>query len=239
MKKKVFLISLALLLLQTESLKGVGLLTQYYLGKNYITTKESCSDKETEAFLLGVWFPGIWYISENQKLPSHAFYTKEDVEKESNYFKKGILFNHYLHNQERVLLEKSCFHSYFPKEYSYELKECYLNILEDLLLCHTHLPKEAKKLLNQSLYENFSLESFSSEYSLTDVIKWYFTIFISLDTHPLEIIKEMSVKNTYKGLSVNLEITDEILHQAMNLLPKMAQDEEFKSFLIHVVDALL
>ena len=218
------------LTVKTE-LNGVGLLTQYYLGKNYILSQKECSEKDVEAFLLGVWFPGIWYISEIKNSVSQKNCGLQEIEGERDSFKKGILFHKYLHEKEKAFLKDTLFHDYFPKNYPYEIKECYLNILEDLLFTATELPKEAKQLLNHSLYENFSLENFSSDYPLSEIIKWYFTIFISLDTPPLEIINEMSTQNTYKGVGVTLEITDQIIKEAHLRLPSMAIDEELRSIL--------
>lgn len=63
------------------------------------------------------------------------------------------------------------------------------------------------------------------------MINWYFTIFISISTPPLLIPEEISTNNRYKGLGVNLKLTQEILAQAKELLPILASDEKILELL--------
>ena len=237
LKKMTFQLAIFFCFFQVN-LRAVGLLTQYALASTYLKAESNHNEKEAQAFILGVWFPGIWYISESAQLRDYQEVMIQDLTDEKDYFKKGILFYHFLHNKEKKIVEGSLFDEYFDQETPYEIKECYLNILEDLLTGDDSLRSSAKRILNHSLYEEFSLENLALGFSLSDVIKWYFTVFISLDTHPLDIIDHMSVGNTYKGLSVNLKITSELLKEAKNLLPKMSGDASLRKFLTNLTSDL-
>lgn len=91
--------------------------------------------------------------------------------------------------------------------------------------------EEAKKLANETLFIDFDIENFSKQHSKADMINWYFTIFISISTPPLLIPEEISTNNRYKGLGVNLKLTQEILAQAKELLPILASDEKILELL--------
>lgn len=94
---------------------------------------------------------------------------------------------------------------------------------------------KAKILLNEILYTDINLESFSDRYSVSDVIKWYYTIFISITTNPLEIPDHVSFSNTYKGLKVTVDLTPEMLESAKKKLPELSLNEvisqEIKTYL--------
>lgn len=214
----------------SKQLCGVGLITQYVLGKEYLKQESTFNQKDKNAFLLGVWFPGIWYVSEDCKERRLETCSFSAMQHEKDPFKKGVLFNQFLHTLEWQYFYESYFSKILDKT-PFEIKECYLNILEDLLFCQDSEVDEAKKLANETLFVDFDIETFSKKYSKADIINWYFTIFISISTPPLLIPQEISGNNRYKGLGVNLELSDEILAEAKQLLPKLAVDLEMLELL--------
>lgn len=209
----------------SKELSAVGLITQFVLGKEYLKQETTFSEKDKNAFLLGVWFPGIWYVSKECKERSLESCCFDAIHQENDPFKKGILFNQFLHTLEGQYFYESYFSQILQKT-PFEIKECYLNILEDLLFCKDPEVEAAKKLANETLFIDFDIETFSKQYSKADIINWYFTIFISISTPPLLIPEEISTNNRYKGLGVNLELTQEILAEAKELLPSLATDQK-------------
>jgi hypothetical protein len=155
--------------------------------------------------------------------------------KENDPFKKGILFHHYLHSHEKRFFENSHFQKSLDSNMPYLIQECYLNILEDLMVKRSESVDKAKILLNEILYTDINLENFSDRYSVSDVIKWYYTIFISITTNPLEIPDHVSFSNTYKGLKVTVDLTPEMLESAKKNLPELSSNEvisqEIKTYL--------
>lgn len=97
---KKFLGLIVLVTFFSKQLCAVGLITQFVLGKEYLKQETTFSQKDKNAFLLGVWFPGIWYVSKECKercLESCSF---DAIHQESDPFKKGVLFNQFLHTLE-------------------------------------------------------------------------------------------------------------------------------------------
>jgi hypothetical protein len=227
---KIILGLIVLVTFFSKQLCAVGLITQFVLGKEYLKQETTFTQKDKNAFLLGVWFPGIWYVSKECKercLESCSF---DAIHQESDPFKKGVLFNQFLHTLEGQYFYESYFSQILDKT-PFEIKECYLNILEDLIFCADPQVEEAKKLANETLFIDFDIENFSKQHSKADMINWYFTIFISISTPPLLIPEEISTNNRYKGLGVNLKLTQEILAQAKELLPTLASDEKILELL--------
>ncbi len=216
---------------------SVGLVTQYHLGSKFLENTCNYNEREKHLFLLGVWFPGIWYTSESKVKPVRFFdhFDIKVVLKENDPFKKGILFHHYLHSHEKRFFENSHFQKSLDSNMPYLIQECYLNILEDLIVKRSESVDKAKILLNEILYTDINLESFSNPYSVSDVIKWYYAIFISITTNPLEIPDHVSFSNTYKGLKVTVDLTPEMLESAKKKLPELSLNEvisqEIKSYL--------
>lgn len=236
MRKIVFISALAC----SAHVFSVGLLTQYHLGTKFIEKENNYTQRDKNLFLLGVWFPGIWYTSENTLSFQRSFNNMEisEILHEGDPFKKGILFHHFLHSQEKAFFQDSYFQKSLTKDMPYEIKECYLNILEDLLFTHDPLVADAKLLLNEIMYSDFNPESFSEVYSLSDIVKWYYTILISITTPPLEIPDHVTFSNTYKGLKVTVDINSEMLEEAKGKLPNLSQDpkilDELRTFIQHL-----
>lgn len=206
---------------------SVGLLTQFYLANTYFESSSGMQDHKNE-FLLGVWFPGIWYVAD--KIAPYDISLNsiqiEDVTNEKDPFRKGVAFHHYLHQQERLFFEKEGVLEKIGADLPYSIQECYLNILEDLEFCNKPFVKDAKRLVNETLFEEFDVSNFSTSYMRADIITWYHTIFLSINTHPLEIPDYVSFANTYKGLKISLELSDRLIEDAKKNLPKLAQDPE-------------
>ena len=142
---------------------SVGLVTQYHLGSQFLENTCHYNEREKHLFLLGVWFPGIWYTSESKVKPVRFFdvFDSKAIVKENDPFKKGILFHHYLHSHEKRFFENSHFQKSLESNMPYPIQECYLNILEDLMVKRSESVDKAKILLNEILYTDINLESFS------------------------------------------------------------------------------
>ena len=222
---------LLLALFSTAKALSVGLVTQYYLGSEFISKACSFEERDKHLFLLGVWFPGIWYTSKQaaQKLRMFDALEIQTVLQEQDPFKKGILFHHFLHSHEKKYFENSYLSKSLDDQMPYLIQECYLNIIEDALMTREELVEGAKVLLNDILYRDFNLENFSDQYKLSDIIKWYYTIFVSVTTNPLEIPDHITFSNIYKGLKVTIEITPQMLIDAKNKLPQLVKDESIST----------
>ena len=65
-------------------------------------------------------------------------------------------------------------------------------------------------------------------------------IFLSINTHPLEIPDNVSFANTYKGLKISLELSDKLIEDAKQNLPKLAHDPEvslrINNFVLKILD---
>lgn len=209
-----------------SSLHSVGLLTQYQKAKEFIN-RSSYTEKEKNLFFLGVWFPGIWYISSDGGEYPIDFSSDllAEVKSENHPFLKGIKFNHLIHQEERIVF-KNIFENKFDNDLSFLIKECYLNILQDHAIRTEKLISEVKLLLNEVLYTDYDMRTFSSVYKENDIITWYYAILASLQTNPLEIPEDISSSSRYKGLRVTLKVTDDILFQAKKNLPILAEDRE-------------
>ena len=206
---------------------SVGLLTQFYLANMYLGTSSELLGHKSE-FLLGVWFPGIWYIADQG--PPFAISVNsigiKHVMAEKNPFRKGVAFHYYLQQQEKLFFENTGILEKIGADLPYSIQECYVNILEDLEFCNKPFVNEAKRLLNETLFEEFDVSTFSTSYNRADIITWYHTIFLSINTHPLEIPDNVSFANTYKGLKISLELSDKLIEDAKQNLPKLARDPE-------------
>ena len=209
-----------------SSVYSVGLLTQYQKAKEFIN-RSSYTEKEKNLFFLGVWFPGIWYISSDGGEYPIDFSSDllSEINSENHPFLKGIKFNHLIHQQERIVF-KNIYENKFDNNLSFHMKECYLNILQDHMIRTKKLVDEVKLLLNEVLYTDYDMRTFSNVYKDKDIITWYYAIIASLQTNPLEIPEDISSSSRYKGLRVTLKVTDDILFQAKKNLPILAEDRE-------------
>lgn len=228
------------LVFQISNLYSVGIMTEYRLAKRYLEEHPMDNPKSASAFLLGVWIPDTQYLVEKDLAElDKPILGIEMIHEEKDPIKKGILFHTYLWQFEKEYFKEM--EPFFNKaEKEMTTWKIVVNVLQDSILGKEEHKCEAIKLINETLYTEFDINCLTKEYQTTDLIKWFYTVFMYINTDFLETYDHCERKR-YKGmkLSSSFVFTDEILKTMKHQLPKLSKQENVRLEICNFENALV
>ncbi|MFO1258500.1 MAG: hypothetical protein U1E78_08860 [Gammaproteobacteria bacterium] len=105
-----------------------------YLGQMWLDTHEVKDKIARRDFIIGTLFPDIRYMGHVSRSQTHEKHvTLERIDKENNFFKKGMLFHAYVDEQHEKFTNKSKAYVNLPKDIK-SSREIFIELISDEII---------------------------------------------------------------------------------------------------------
>ena len=146
------------------------------LAREYANLHPFETEREKNAFLLGVWIPDTRFLDADYENPTGVTNSIKEVIAEKDPIKKGMRFFSYIHQFEKKYFEDV--DDYYENMKSDDVTwEIVFRVLQDSILGTEVVKNAGTVLINDKLYTEFNISKLTEEYATGDLVIWFYTVF--------------------------------------------------------------
>ena len=214
---------ICLLMMPISSVFCVGPIFQSILARSYIEMHPFPHEHQADAFLIGVWIPDSRYINGKYPDPMDIPVDIQMIHSETSPVKKGILFHCFIHQLEKRYFQEM--EPLYPNMLNQEMGwKATFGVYQDALLKNIDIISKGRLLLNDKLYTQFNVSRLTETYEASDLMLWFYTLFMFLCTAISDKADHFEANDSYKGVSLSTSFSDEMLETMRTEIPKLFND---------------